>query len=121
VGQTVGARSPGQSPRALARARRGAALALLLALASVGAPGCGSEDAEAPAPIPAPEAMAAPPTPVEVPAEAPAAPRRGLWGLAEGSPRKLDHPERIPDQMRDARAHGATDLFGQGYRAGRSG
>jgi uncharacterized lipoprotein YddW (UPF0748 family) len=40
--------------------------------------------------------------------------------LAEGSQRILDHPERIPDLLRDARALGATDLFVQVYRAGRS-
>jgi uncharacterized lipoprotein YddW (UPF0748 family) len=50
----------------------------------------------------------------------PAAPRRGLWVLAEGSQRVLEHPERIPDLLSTARTVGATDLFVQVYRGGRA-
>lgn len=42
----------------------------------------------------------------------------GLWVLAEGSQRVLEHPERIPALVADARALGATDLFVQVYRRG---
>ncbi len=40
--------------------------------------------------------------------------------LAEGARRVLDHPERIPELVRDAQALGATDLFVQVYRGGRA-
>jgi uncharacterized lipoprotein YddW (UPF0748 family) len=40
--------------------------------------------------------------------------------LAEGSQRVLEHPERVPDLLRDARDLGATDLFVQVYRGGRA-
>jgi uncharacterized lipoprotein YddW (UPF0748 family) len=46
--------------------------------------------------------------------------RRGLWVLAEGSQRVLEHPERIPDLIATARSLGATDLFVQVYRGGRA-
>ena len=46
--------------------------------------------------------------------------RRGLWVLAEGSQRVLDHPERIPDLISTARGLGATDLFVQVHRGGRA-
>jgi uncharacterized lipoprotein YddW (UPF0748 family) len=66
----------------------------------------------APAPSPAPPIQPAP--------EAPPEARRGLWVLAEGARRVLDHPERIPELIRDAQQLGASDLFVQVYRAGRS-
>ncbi|HVH20090.1 MAG TPA: family 10 glycosylhydrolase [Myxococcota bacterium] len=47
-------------------------------------------------------------------------PRRALWVLAEGSQRVLEHPERLPVLLDDARALGATDLFVQVYRGGRA-
>jgi uncharacterized lipoprotein YddW (UPF0748 family) len=54
-------------------------------------------------------------------APAPSAPpRRGLWVLAEGSEHVLDHPERIPRLVADARALGASDLFVQVHRGGRA-
>jgi uncharacterized lipoprotein YddW (UPF0748 family) len=40
--------------------------------------------------------------------------------LCEGSQRVLEHPERIPTLLADARALGATDLFVQVYRGGRA-
>lgn len=55
----------------------------------------------------------------EAPLE-PAEPRRALWVLAEGAHRTLEQPERIDRLVRDAVALGATDLFVQVYRAGRS-
>jgi uncharacterized lipoprotein YddW (UPF0748 family) len=54
------------------------------------------------------------------PEPAAAARRRGLWVLAEGSQRVLEHPERVPRLIEDARALGATDLFVQVYRGGRA-
>ena len=60
----------------------------------------------------------APPAPVAEPA--PPAPRRGLWVLAEGSQRVLEHPERIDALLRDAADLGASDLFVQVYRGGRA-
>jgi uncharacterized lipoprotein YddW (UPF0748 family) len=53
-------------------------------------------------------------------APAPVSPRRGLWVLAEGSQRVLEHPERIPALLATARALGASDLFVQVYRNGRA-
>ena len=50
----------------------------------------------------------------------PEPPRRGLWVLAEGARRVLDHPERIPELLQEAAALGATDLFVQVYRGGRA-
>jgi uncharacterized lipoprotein YddW (UPF0748 family) len=47
-------------------------------------------------------------------------PRRGLWVLCEGSQRILEHPDRFPELIEDARRLGASDLFVQVYRAGRS-
>ncbi len=46
--------------------------------------------------------------------------RRGLWVLAEGSQRVLEHPDRIPRLIDTARGVGATDLFVQVYRGGRA-
>jgi uncharacterized lipoprotein YddW (UPF0748 family) len=40
--------------------------------------------------------------------------------LCEGSQRALEHPERIPALLADARALGATDLFVQVHRGGRA-
>ncbi|MDH3520418.1 MAG: family 10 glycosylhydrolase [Myxococcales bacterium] len=45
---------------------------------------------------------------------------RALWVLAEGHQRVLDHPERVPTLIEDARLLGATDLFVQVYRGGRA-
>jgi len=50
----------------------------------------------------------------------PARPRVALWVPCEGSLRVLDDPARIPRLVADARALGATDLFVQVYRGGRS-
>jgi uncharacterized lipoprotein YddW (UPF0748 family) len=47
-------------------------------------------------------------------------PRRGLWVLCEGSQRILEHPDRFPELIEDARRLGATDLFVQVYRGGRA-
>jgi uncharacterized lipoprotein YddW (UPF0748 family) len=64
------------------------------------------------------------PAQVEPAAEPPAAAApvrpRGLWVLCEGSQRVLEHPERVPVLLEDARALGATDLFVQVYRGGRA-
>jgi len=46
--------------------------------------------------------------------------RRGLWVLCEGSQRILEHPDRFPELIQDARRLGATDLFIQVYRGGRA-
>ena len=53
------------------------------------------------------------------PAKAPPI-RRGLWVLAEGSQRVLEHPERIPDLISTAKKLRVTDLFVQVYRGGRA-
>jgi uncharacterized lipoprotein YddW (UPF0748 family) len=79
--------------------------ALSLALALLAGLACG--EGEAPEPPAAPEA-------------APARPPRGLWVLCEGSQRVLEHPERIPALIADARRLGVTDLFVQVYRGGRA-
>jgi uncharacterized lipoprotein YddW (UPF0748 family) len=63
-------------------------------------------------------------TAVEPPApaapSAPTAVRRGLWVLAEGSQRVLEHPDRVEPLIASARAIGASDLFVQVYRGGRA-
>jgi uncharacterized lipoprotein YddW (UPF0748 family) len=46
--------------------------------------------------------------------------RLGLWVLAEGSERALESPEKISALVTRAQALGATDLFVQVHRAGRS-
>jgi len=46
--------------------------------------------------------------------------RRGLWVLCEGSQRVLEHPERFPELIDDARQLGVSDLFVQVYRGGRA-
>jgi len=46
--------------------------------------------------------------------------RRGLWVLAEGSQRVLEHPDRIPVLIETARKLAVTDLFVQVYRGGRA-
>jgi uncharacterized lipoprotein YddW (UPF0748 family) len=74
-------------------------------------------DAETP---PAPPAPALAEAPGAVPAPPPAPHRRGLWVLAEGSQRVLEHPERVAALLEDAAALGATDLFVQVYRGGRA-
>jgi uncharacterized lipoprotein YddW (UPF0748 family) len=90
---------------------------LALALcASLVLAACGDERAvegESPAPP-----AAAPPAPAPLPA-APG-PRLGLWVLAEGSQRALEHPERVDALLADAKLLGATDLFVQVYRGGRA-
>ena len=45
---------------------------------------------------------------------------RGLWVLAEGSQRVLEHPERLAPLLADAGRLGTTDLFVQVYRGGRA-
>jgi uncharacterized lipoprotein YddW (UPF0748 family) len=57
---------------------------------------------------------------VPEPAAVRPAARRGLWVLAEGSQRVLEHPDRIPSLIDTARGIGATDLFVQVYRGGRA-
>jgi uncharacterized lipoprotein YddW (UPF0748 family) len=69
--------------------------------------GCGE-----PAAPPAAEPPAAAP--------APAATRRALWVLCEGSQRVLERPERLPALLEDATRLGASDLFVQVYRGGRA-
>lgn len=97
------------------------ALALVVACArrDVGpAPTAGETDATV-APVAAASAPVPPPTPE--PPQATAAPARlGLWVLAEGAQRVLEHPDRLPQLVADARALGATDLFVQVYRGGRA-
>jgi uncharacterized lipoprotein YddW (UPF0748 family) len=45
---------------------------------------------------------------------------RGLWVLAEGSQRVLEHPDRVALLLADAKALGVTDLFVQVHRGGRA-
>jgi uncharacterized lipoprotein YddW (UPF0748 family) len=45
---------------------------------------------------------------------------RGLWVLAEGTQRVLEHPERVALLLADAKALGVTDLFVQVHRGGRA-
>jgi uncharacterized lipoprotein YddW (UPF0748 family) len=61
-----------------------------------------------------------PPRPDPSDSGTPAARPRGLWVLAEGHQRVLEHPERIPELIEDARLLGASDLFVQVYRGGRA-
>jgi uncharacterized lipoprotein YddW (UPF0748 family) len=76
---------------------------LLLALVSAGLAACSSSE---------------PPPPTTPAATATA--RRGLWVLAEGSQRVLEHADRIPSLIATAKSVGATDLFVQVYRGGRA-
>jgi uncharacterized lipoprotein YddW (UPF0748 family) len=92
-------------------------LALLAALAGV-ALACGAADE--PAPPAEPSSAAAPAPETEAPAPAAEPQRRGIWVLAEGSQRVLEHPERVATLLDDARALAATDLFVQVYRGGRA-
>jgi len=87
------------------RARAAAGIAAALTLAAC------TRESEAPAPGAEPEPRVAAPEPRRP---------RGLWVLCEGSQRVLEHPERIPALLDDARALGATDLFVQVYRGGRA-
>ncbi len=66
--------------------------------------------------------LAACPEPPPAEPEALAAPavRRGLWVLAEGTHRTLEDPTKVERLIRDAQLMGATDLFLQLYRGGRS-
>jgi uncharacterized lipoprotein YddW (UPF0748 family) len=83
-----------------------ARLALVVALLLLA---CSREQPPAPAPeTPAPAPRAAAP------------PRSGLWVLAEGDERVLEHAEKIPRLVERAAALGVTDLFVQVYRGGRS-
>ena len=62
-----------------------------------------------------------PPAPAPTPPEQAAGkPRLGLWILAEGTHRTLEDPAKVERLIADAVALGATDLFVQLYRAGRS-
>lgn len=77
------------------------------------------------APFPRPAAQAGDAVvPSQVEASQPAPVRapspRGLWVLAEGSQRVLEHPDRLDELLDDARALGVTDLFVQVYRGGRA-
>jgi len=99
-----------------AGARRGLACAVGLAALAL----CACKDRHAAPTPPARPAAGAPESPAREPASAPAPLRRALWVLAEGSQRVLEHPERMPALLADARALGATDLFVQVYRGGRA-
>ncbi|HEY5657402.1 MAG TPA: family 10 glycosylhydrolase [Myxococcota bacterium] len=61
-----------------------------------------------------------PPEPAVPPEATARALPRALWVLAEGSQRVLEHPERVPSLLEDARLLGASDLFVQVYRGGRA-
>ncbi len=118
----------GRRSRPVVAARRAAAswgVAVLWALSgAVACDGTGTGKLEPeprpPAAAPTLESPATPAAPETVTADPASEPRLGLWVLAEGARRVLDHPDRIPELIRDARALGATDLFVQVYRAGRS-
>jgi uncharacterized lipoprotein YddW (UPF0748 family) len=98
-------------PRYRHTARNLLAIGLLGALGLAGA-GCGED--------PGPEVVGVEPAPtLAEPAPEPA-PRRGLWVLCQGSQRVLDHPDKIPGLIDDARALGVSDLFVQVYRGGRA-
>jgi uncharacterized lipoprotein YddW (UPF0748 family) len=94
----------------------------VLALAFVLA--CGAaDDVRPPVPPDPPAATRAPPadvTATSVPTAAPRPLRLALWVPCEGSQRVLEHPDRVPGLLADARALGATDLFVQVYRGGRA-
>lgn len=91
------------------RWRRPVALGLLVASLGAGAPG--ERPPSPPAPLSAASSTAA---------AARRVPRLALWVPCEGAVRVLDEPARIPGLIADARALGATDLFVQVYRGGRS-
>ena len=92
------------------------ALFALSALAILAGCGIGNDGAETPPVIASPEPFDGDLTPPR-----PIAPRpRGLWVLAEGSQRVLEHPERVAPMLADAGRLGATDLFVQVYRGGRA-
>ena len=74
----------------------------------------------APSPSAALPAAAAPAVSPALSPAAPAGPHRGLWVLSEGSQRVLEHADRLPLLLDDAKALGATDLFVQVYRGGRA-
>jgi len=80
--------------------------------------GCAGDDEAEEAPQ---NLAAAEPFALETPPAPHTNPRpRGLWVLAEGSQRVLEHPERIAPLLSDAGRLGATDLFVQVYRGGRA-
>jgi uncharacterized lipoprotein YddW (UPF0748 family) len=81
-------------------------LVLLLAIACSGA----EERLEPPAPAAPSSEVTQSPTPLQ----------RGLWVLAEGHQRVLEHPDRIRTLIEDAGLLGATDLFVQVLRGGRA-
>jgi uncharacterized lipoprotein YddW (UPF0748 family) len=95
------------SPPPRSRPGRHRFLLVLVGVLAATCNACGREEAEAP-----PAASEAPP--------AEPTPRRALWVLCEGSQRVLEHPEKIPVLLEQARALGATDLFVQVYRGGRA-
>jgi uncharacterized lipoprotein YddW (UPF0748 family) len=95
------------------RARTPLRLAAARTLALVAFAAC-TRESETPAPPAEPEPAPAAPAALLPPRA------RGLWVLCEGSQRVLEHPERIPALLEDARALGATDLFVQVYRGGRA-
>ncbi len=86
---------------------------LVLALA------CGGESppADPAAPSPVESEPGSSPAPA---AALPEAPRLGLWVLAEGTRRPLERSDGVADVLAQARRLGATDLFVQLYRGGRS-
>lgn len=107
-------------PRRFAASLR-PSLAIALALVLASALACG-ESAEEPSRDAEPEVDLEAPASEGEPgaAQTAVAPPLGLWVLAEGSQRVLEHPERVGDLLRDARALGATDLFVQVYRQGKA-
>jgi uncharacterized lipoprotein YddW (UPF0748 family) len=117
---------PIHSPRASARAR--SVPLLLFSLAALVAFGCDSElkrGAPQPAAQPEPSNPKAPDAASAASIDAALAPaaaetRLGLWVLAEGSQRVLEHPDRVPALLATAAEIGATDLFVQVYRGGRA-
>jgi uncharacterized lipoprotein YddW (UPF0748 family) len=56
----------------------------------------------------------------KAPPESKAAPRLGIWVLAEGRHRTLEDPDKVERLIAEAEELGVTDLFVQIYRAGRS-
>ena len=113
VSRTTG---PGACPRAALRGtpsdpratRAGACIGVLLVALACGGPDGPAAPSDASAPARADAKPTASPQ------------RRGLWVLAEGHQRVLEHPDRIPILVEDAGLLGATDLFVQVLRGGRA-
>jgi uncharacterized lipoprotein YddW (UPF0748 family) len=94
-------------------------LLVLCTLLAVGLPACSPGAPPEPAGGPDSSATAGDPAlPQPVP-ETRARPR-GLWILAEGSQRVLEDPSRLAPLLATAETLGASDLFVQVYRGGRS-